>query len=133
MRAWVGFTAFTASIGFILAIGGCSGSKDNNPLSDDSTGGNGGGSGDNGGGSGFQSTGDDSTGMFAQGDSGSGPTGNSGPCKGGHYTGMFTGSYTSHLTGVGIPIPVTGNVDMTLDQSGTADMTCEVHGEVPVP
>ena len=35
--------------------------------------------------------------------------GNSGPCQGGKYKGTFAGLYTSHLTGVGIPIPVTGN------------------------
>lgn len=57
----------------------------------------------------------------------------SGPCKGGHYDGTFKGSYTSHLTGVGIPIPVTGNVDMTLEQQGGADMTCHPAGEIPVP
>jgi hypothetical protein len=57
----------------------------------------------------------------------------SGPCKGGHYNGNFTGSYTSHLTAVGIPIPVTGNVDMTLDQQGGADQTCHPAGEIPVP
>lgn len=58
---------------------------------------------------------------------------NSGPCKGGHYVGTFAGSYTSHLTGIGIPIPVTGNVDMTLDQSGDSTMTCHPAGEIPVP
>jgi hypothetical protein len=54
---------------------------------------------------------------------------NDGPCKGGHYSGTFAGSYTSHLTGVGIPIPVTGNVDMQLDQEGTAGQQCMVEGE----
>ncbi len=54
---------------------------------------------------------------------------NPGPCKGGHYGGTFAGSYTSHLTGVGIPIPVQGNVDMTLDQEGTAGQQCMVEGE----
>ena len=57
----------------------------------------------------------------------------SGPCKGGHYEGTFTGSYTSHLTGIGIPIPVTGNVDMTLNQAGTSSKTCHPAGEIPVP
>src|ERR1019366_7008606 len=38
-----------------------------------------------------------------------------------------------HLTGVGIPIPVTGNVDLTLEQEGTSKMMCMSVGEVPVP
>jgi hypothetical protein len=50
-------------------------------------------------------------------------------CKGGHYDGTFAGSYTSHLTLVGIPLTVTGNVDMTLEQEGTAQMTCMLVGE----
>ncbi len=58
---------------------------------------------------------------------------NAGPCKGGHYVGTFAGSYTSHLTGIGIPIPVQGNVDMTLDQEGDANTTCHPAGEIPVP
>jgi hypothetical protein len=58
---------------------------------------------------------------------------NDGPCKGGKYGGTFAGSYTSHLTGVGIPIPVTGNVDLTLEQEGTSKMMCMSVGEVPVP
>jgi len=37
------------------------------------------------------------------------------PCESGAYAGMLTGLYTSHLTTIGIPIPVTGNVAMTLD------------------
>ena len=45
-----------------------------------------------------------------------------GPCKGGHYSGTFAGTYTSHLTGIGFPIPVTGNVDMSLDQVGSDQM-----------
>jgi hypothetical protein len=57
------------------------------------------------------------------------PQNNSGPCKGGQYNGTFAGLYTSHLTGIGVPIPVTGNVDMTLDQEGSGDMTCTLVGE----
>jgi hypothetical protein len=56
-------------------------------------------------------------------------SGGSGPCKGGHYSGTFAGSYTSHLTGIGIPIPVTGNVDMTLNQEGSGNSTCMLVGE----
>jgi hypothetical protein len=51
-------------------------------------------------------------------------------CKGGHYQGSFTGTYTSSLTGVGFPIPVSGNVDMTLYQEGSAMMTCTLNGEM---
>jgi hypothetical protein len=50
-------------------------------------------------------------------------------CKGGHYQGAFTGSYTSSLTGFGIPLNVSGNVDMTLYQAGSAQMTCMLNGE----
>jgi hypothetical protein len=60
---------------------------------------------------------------------GSMAAGNNGPCKGGEYDGTFAGLYTSHLTGVGIPIPVTGNVDMTLEQEGTGQATCMLVGE----
>jgi hypothetical protein len=56
-------------------------------------------------------------------------TGNSGPCKGGQYDGTFAGLYTSHLTGVGVPIPVAGNVDLTLDQAGSAGTQCKLAGE----
>ncbi|MGO9833755.1 MAG: hypothetical protein ACLP1X_06030 [Polyangiaceae bacterium] len=52
-----------------------------------------------------------------------------GPCQGGQYTGAFAGSYTSHLTGVGIPVPMTGNVNMTLEQEGSAQQTCMLFGE----
>ena len=33
-------------------------------------------------------------------------------CQPGHYTGLFVGLYTSPITVVGVPIPVTGNVDL---------------------
>ncbi len=81
--------------------------------------------------SGFSSSPGD-PGTFINTADGSVPIG-SGPCKGGHYSGTFTGSYTSHLTGIGIPIPVTGNVDMTLNQAGTSNMMCHPAGEIPVP
>jgi hypothetical protein len=42
---------------------------------------------------------------------------------------MFAGLYTSHLTGVGIPIPVAGNVELTLKQEGSAGTTCKAAGE----
>jgi hypothetical protein len=49
-----------------------------------------------------------------------------GSCKAGHYTGTFAGTYSSFLTFVGVPIPVVGNVDLTLQQSVTSD------GEFPM-
>jgi hypothetical protein len=57
----------------------------------------------------------------------------SGPCTPGHYAGKFAGSYSSHLTAVGVPIPVAGNVELDLDQAGAADQTCIPAGEIPVP
>ncbi|MGH7436518.1 MAG: hypothetical protein ACRENE_12665 [Polyangiaceae bacterium] len=57
------------------------------------------------------------------------PAANNGPCKGGKYEGTFVGLYTSHLTGVGVPIPVAGNVDMTLDQAGSSGQMCTFAGE----
>jgi hypothetical protein len=52
-----------------------------------------------------------------------------GPCQGGQYTGAFAGSYASHLTGVGIPIPMTGNVNITLEQEGNPQQTCMLLNE----
>jgi len=57
------------------------------------------------------------------------PDAAAGPCQGGQYQGSFEGTYTSHLTGIGIPIPIRGTVDMTLDTEGTAQMTCTLGGE----
>jgi len=113
-------------------VAACSSGKQG--IQDDSDGGGGGsstsgsGGSSSGGGSGFSSSG-----MFLNSNDGGTTVQNSGPCKGGHYVGTFAGSYTSHLTGIGIPIPVQGNVDMTLDQQGGADMTCHPAGEIPVP
>ncbi len=46
------------------------------------------------------------------------PPGN--PCRAGRYVGCFDGMWSSSLTFIGLPIPVVGNVDMTLveGQSG---------------
>lgn len=49
-------------------------------------------------------------------------------CKAGRYEGMFTGSYSSSLI-LGIPLTVTGNVDLTLNQEGGDMQMCMVHGE----
>src|SRR5690348_12017968 len=54
------------------------------------------------------------TGTFAAGEGGRGAT-TAGPCKGGHYGGSFTGTYSSALTVAGAPIPVTGDVNLNLD------------------
>ena len=113
--------AMSASI-----VSGCSSKKDD-------LGGkvaSGGDGGDNGGSSsGFSVDNGGSSGFSSGGGSSSGNTANTGPCKGGKYDGTFAGTYTSHLTGVGIPIPVTGNVDLTLNQEGTAGQQCMGEGE----
>jgi hypothetical protein len=54
-------------------------------------------------------------------------------CKAGYYAGSFTGNYSSHLTLFGLDIPVSGNVQLTLDQEGSSDKQCtiDVTGEGP--
>jgi len=47
-------------------------------------------------------------------------------CKAGFYEGKFTGTYSSHITVVGIGIPVQGNVQLTLDQQGSSDKMCSI-------
>jgi hypothetical protein len=69
------------------------------------------------------------SGVFVSNGDGSLGNGDPGPCKGGKYNGTFAGFYTSHLTGVGVPIPVAGNVDLTLEQEGSAGTMCRVAGE----
>jgi hypothetical protein len=44
-----------------------------------------------------------------------------GSCKAGHYSGSFTGMYASGLTFVGVPIPVAGNLSLTLAQSADGE------------
>ncbi len=51
-----------------------------------------------------------------------------GPCRSGAYVGKLLGEYTSHLTGIGIPIPMPGDVTMTLVQVGSAGTTCMLDG-----
>jgi hypothetical protein len=113
-------------------VGGCAGKKDPLGSSDDSTSGDGGGGSSSG-----SNTLTNSSGGGMMFSSGGGPGTvtdvDPGPCKGGHYGGTFAGSYTSHITGVGIPIPVTGNVDLTLHQEGTSNQMCMSVGEIPVP
>jgi len=47
-------------------------------------------------------------------------------CKAGFYQGTFTGTYSSHITVVGIGIPVAGNVELTLNQEGDSNQTCQI-------
>jgi hypothetical protein len=49
-------------------------------------------------------------------------------CKGGRYTGNFDGSYESSYA-IGLPLKVTGNVDMTLNAYGSPTQTCTFMGE----
>ncbi len=49
-------------------------------------------------------------------------------CKAGHYDGAFTGSYSSSIA-LGIPLTVTGNVSMTLNQAGDGTKQCVVQGQ----
>lgn len=51
-------------------------------------------------------------------------------CQPGHYTGLFVGLYTSPITVVGVPIPVTGNVDLTLAQSSNGEFFTITNGFV---
>jgi hypothetical protein len=51
-------------------------------------------------------------------------------CQSGHYTGLFVGLYTSPITVVGVPIPVTGNVDLTLAQSSNGEFFTITNGFV---
>jgi hypothetical protein len=117
--------AFRVSVALTL-LAACSGSsKGFGPDQGTSSSSSGGGStGDDLGGS----SGSSSGGTFITTSDGSVLTGDSGPCKGGFYEGTFAGSYTSHITGVGIPIPVQGNVELTLKQAGSSGQ-CKAGGE----
>ena len=50
-------------------------------------------------------------------------------CKGGLYQGTFAGSYSSSLTLVGLPLTVTGNVQLQLHQEGSGTQMCMLAGE----
>jgi hypothetical protein len=49
-------------------------------------------------------------------------------CKAGIYDGAFTGNYSSGLI-AGIPLSVSGNVNLTLNQAGGAMQMCMIMGE----
>jgi hypothetical protein len=73
-------------------------------------------------GDGGLSSGAGSSGGASSGSSSNGPSLGSdqgGGCKAGHYAGSFTGTYTSYLTYVGVPIPVTGDVSLDLQETKT--------------
>lgn len=46
-------------------------------------------------------------------------------CKAGFYQGGFTGNYASSVA-LGIPLTVTGNVELTLNQEGTSMQNCTI-------
>jgi hypothetical protein len=119
--------AFAISVPFALVVA-CS-SQDGGGFTDNGSGNNGGGSGDDGGSGYFSNTGNGNLGGPFTGDAYSGPQGSSGPCKGGFYGGSFLGGYSSYLTAVGVPIPVTGDVRLTLNQAGAAGQQCQLDGE----
>jgi hypothetical protein len=75
----------------------------------------------------------DGSGIFVSGPASDAAPTDTGPCKGGHYQGTFLGLYNSHITVIGFPIPVTGDVQLDLDQAGSANQTCTPAGEIPVP
>ena len=65
----------------------------------------------------------------ATGTDASAPDGSSdGVCESGPYDGKLAGLVTSHLTGVGVPVPFDGNVALTVGPRGTAGTTCTVDG-----
>ena len=66
--------------------------------------------------------------VFQSSDAGAGG-GSNGPCKGGFYEGQFGGLYSSHITLFGINIPVTGDVQLTLEQQGSGEQMCTFEGE----
>jgi len=86
-----------------------------------------------------QAFGDDgSPGTFASSDAGVPGVGDSTNCKGGFYKGNFEGLYSSGIVGVflhgpdsgaAFNLPVVGDVQLTLNQSGSAEMTCQLEGE----
>jgi hypothetical protein len=51
-------------------------------------------------------------------------------CQSGLYTGTFDGFYSSYLTAVGVPLPVTGDVNLTLDESTNGEFFTISNGSV---
>lgn len=90
-----------------------------------------GGGSDDGGGGGSSGgyVGDDGGPVFNLGDADMQGGASSSKCKGGLYQGTFAGSYSSSLTLVGLPLTVTGNVELQLHQEGSSTQTCTLAGE----
>ena len=72
-----------------------------------------------------------SSGFSSGGGSGSSGGPDNSACKGGLYEGTFAGIYDSHIA-LAFGIPVTGDVNLTLEQEGDAG-TCVIAGEIPKP
>lgn len=124
---WVGWTILVAA--WVPVFFTACGSKSKDPLLDNGEAGptpvEDAGESSSSGGSG-SSSGSGSGGVFQSGDAGvmTAPS----ACKAGHYQGMFTGSYSSNLI-AGLPLTVSGDVELTLNQQGGSQMMCVVHGE----
>jgi hypothetical protein len=82
--------------------------------------------------------GGDDSGIFVAGDAGPPGVGDDTNCKGGFYKGAFEGLYSSGIIGIffksmdagaAINIPVLGDVQLTLEQQGSAQQTCMFEGE----
>jgi hypothetical protein len=53
-----------------------------------------------------------------------------GGCKAGHYTGSFNGIYSSFITFIGIPLDVSGTVDLDVDMSSNGEFYTISNGHV---
>jgi hypothetical protein len=53
-----------------------------------------------------------------------------GSCKAGHYVGTFEGTYVSPATFVGVPVPVSGDLDLTLTQSAKGEFFDIANGKM---
>jgi hypothetical protein len=53
-----------------------------------------------------------------------------GGCKAGHYSGSFNGIYSSFVTFLGIPLVVSGNVDLDVDMSNNGEFFTISNGHV---
>jgi hypothetical protein len=53
-----------------------------------------------------------------------------GGCKAGHYTGSFNGVYSSFVTFIGLPLDVSGNVDLYVDESTNGEYYTISNGHV---
>ena len=53
-----------------------------------------------------------------------------GGCKAGHYTGSFNGVYSSFITFIGLPLDVSGHVDLYVDESTNGEYYTISNGHV---